>query len=94
MGRNSKFRHQAVYRVIIGLKLNEKGPRSAEPFEEGLHVWIIGPIAPLRNRPSDVLAGVFDVASFAMHAVLEIDLELRVSTFADKLIDTCGAIPR
>ena len=42
-----------------------------------LHFGIIWPAAPFGADPGDVLAWIFDIASFAMHAILRIDLELR-----------------
>src|SRR5436189_223401 len=41
-----------------------------------LHVRIVGPAAALGRDPDDVLGRVLDVASFAMDAVLRVDLEL------------------
>ena len=59
----------------------------------GLHIGVIRPVATLRCDPVDILAGVFDIAGFAMHAVLEIDHKARVfALFLHHLIHTCGAI--
>jgi hypothetical protein len=76
---------------------NQKGPASARPsslLPVGSHIWIVRSIAALWCCPRDILAWVFDVASFTMHAVLEINLELSVCPSPRKLVDTCGAVPR
>ena len=56
------------------------------------HIGIVRPIPALRCGPVDVLARVFDIASLAMHAVLEIDLELGIRALANHLIDACRTI--
>src|SRR5262245_1223326 len=43
-----------------------------------LEVGIVRSAATLRRNPVYILAGVFDVASFAVHAVLSVDVEPRV----------------
>ena len=59
----------------------------------GLHVWIIWPITTLWHCPIYVLAGILDVTSLAMHAVLEIDDKPRIAAlFLDHLIDPRRAI--
>ena len=40
-----------------------------------LHVWISRPATALGRGPVDVLGWVFDVAGFAVNAVLRIDLQ-------------------
>ncbi|MFT7192246.1 MAG: hypothetical protein ACI9AQ_002823, partial [Dinoroseobacter sp.] len=47
---------------------------------KGLHIGIVWPVAALRCDPCDVLAWVFDIAGFAMHAVLEVNLEAGIFT--------------
>ena len=63
--------------------------------QQGSHVGIVRPIAALRRGPVDVLTGVFDIASFAMNAVLKVNHKPRIRTrFLNKLINPSGAIPR
>ena len=62
--------------------LKGKGPESG-PFRNfgpvaRSHVRVVRAAAALRHRPHDVLLGVLDVAGFAMHAVLRVDLEARI----------------
>ena len=58
-----------------------------------LHIWVIGPTAALGHRPVDVLARVFDVACFAMHAILRVDLELLLTPLGlNHFIYACRAI--
>src|SRR5690606_32140468 len=40
-----------------------------------LHAVVDRPLAPLWGNPHDILRGVLDVAGFAMHTVLRIDLQ-------------------
>ena len=47
------------------------------PLTRQSHIRIIGPSASFRYNPVDVLRYVFDVACFAMHAILRVDLQLR-----------------
>src|SRR5215510_13490104 len=49
----------------------------ALPFNPS-EVGIVWSAAALRRNPVYILAWVFDVASFAVHAVLSVDLEPRV----------------
>ena len=57
------------------------------------HVAVVRPIAALRHSPCDILAWVFDVASLAMHTVLEIDDKPRVcALFFNKLIHARRAV--
>ena len=44
-------------------------------FVHGLHPAVVGTAAAFGRDPNDVLRGIFDVASFAMHTVLRIDLQ-------------------
>jgi hypothetical protein len=54
---------------------------------------IFGPSPPC-GTVHDILARVFDITGFAVHAVLEIDLELRARARADESVHTCGTISR
>ena len=58
-----------------------------------LHVRIVRPVAPLGACPIDVLAWVFDIAGFAMHAVLEVDDKLLFAVFFDHFVNARRAIP-
>ena len=61
----------------------------------GLHPRVVGAAAAFRRDPHDILCGVFDVAGFAMHTVLRIDLQpVRVVEVFDVFINTCRAVPR
>lgn len=73
---------------MIGKK---RGPARAPDL---LHIRIVRSVAALWDRPRNILARVFDIASFAMHAVLEVDLELRLVTGPDKFINARRAVPR
>ena len=58
-----------------------------------LHIRIIGAAAAFWTDPIDVLVRVFDIARFAVDAVLRIDLEAFGAVwFLNPLIDTCRAI--
>ena len=41
----------------------------------GSHVGVVGPSKTFRRNPRNVLRGVLDIAGFAMHTVLGVDLE-------------------
>tara|TARA_B100000686_G_C16475788_1_gene804530 strand:+ start:587 stop:859 length:273 start_codon:yes stop_codon:yes gene_type:complete len=41
------------------------------------HIWVIGATTTLWHNPIYILAGVLDIASLAVYAVLGIDLKLR-----------------
>jgi hypothetical protein len=47
--------------------------RLREMEKYSLHILIIRPSAAFRQDPRDILIGIFDVTSFAMHAVLCVD---------------------
>ena len=69
-----------------------KGPANRRASDR-LHVRVVGPVATLRDGPSDVLAWVFDVAGFAVHAVLKVNLEARLfAIFRDDFINACGTV--
>src|SRR5690554_2231361 len=58
-----------------------------------LHIGVVGPAAALRRYPGDVLGRVLDVAGLAVHAVLEVDLELRLAVVPlDHLVDPGRAV--
>ena len=58
------------------------------------HIGIVRTAATLRGSPIDVLRGILDVASFAMDAILRVDMETRIVAMAisDNLIDSGRAI--
>src|SRR5215216_882531 len=56
------------------------------------HVRIVRSIAALRHHPIDILRRVLDVAGFAMHAVLRVDLKAKPSALVHHLINASGAI--
>jgi hypothetical protein len=57
-----------------------------------LHILVDWPLPTLRGGPSDVLVRVFNVASFAMNAVLGINLEALSSPILNPLINPGWAI--
>lgn len=58
-----------------------------------LHADIIRPAAALGCDPNDVLRGVFDVAGFAVHAVLRVDLQaIFAGIITHIFIHACGAV--
>ena len=53
------------------------------------HIGIVRPVTALRRGPDDILAGVLDIAGFAMHAVLKVDLEAWLfAVFGHKFVNT------
>lgn len=81
--------------MVQARDLELQRPRKCEAsslFVVGSHIWIVRSIAALWRCPRDVLAWVFDVAGLAMHAVLEINLELCVRPGSRKLVDTRWAV--
>jgi hypothetical protein len=64
---------------------------AADP--KNLHVRVIRASAAFGSDPVDVLSRVFDVARFAMNAVLGIDLQPGPSVrVIDELINACRTI--
>jgi len=59
---------------------------------EFLHIGVVWPPKSFRRYPHDVLRWVFDVAGFAMHTVLGIDLEAWTGFFFHNLVDARGAV--
>ena len=61
---------------------------------DNLHIGIVRSASAFWYNPVNVLAGVFDIASFTMHAVLRVDLQTRVFALflANYFIDTSRAI--
>ena len=58
-----------------------------------LHPRIIRPTAAFWRHPDDVLRRVFDVAGFAVDAVLGVDLQAVGVVFVfDEFVDTSGAV--
>ena len=57
-----------------------------------LHVRVIRSAGTFRRDPIDVLRGVFDVASFAVHAILPVDFELRFAIQLHHFIHTSRAV--
>jgi hypothetical protein len=51
-----------------------------------LHIRIPRPTTAFRHHPIDILRGVFDVAGFAVYAVLGVDLETRAGGFLDDFV--------
>ena len=56
------------------------------------HVGVVGTATAFGGYPHDVLSGVFDIAGFAMHAVLRVDLQSVATGIVNKLIDTGGTV--
>ena len=56
------------------------------------HVGVIRPAGTLRCHPGDILRRVFDVAGFAVHTVLGIDLKAFAAGFLNNLIHAGGTI--
>src|SRR5690606_39526867 len=62
---------------------------------DGLHAAVDGTFSALRGYPHDVLGGVLDVAGFAVHAVLRVDLQAVFAVVVlDELIHAGRAIAR
>ena len=57
-----------------------------------LHIWVVGTATAFGGYPHDVLSGVFDIAGFAMYAVLRVDLQSITTGIVNILIDTGGAV--
>src|SRR5690554_7368619 len=58
-----------------------------------LPYWGSGSAAALRRHPGDVLGRVLHIAGLAVHAVLEVDLELRLAVVPlDHLVDPGRAV--
>ena len=71
----------------------ETADRIPNATHSRLHARVIRPAAALRRDPHDVLRRVFDVAGFAMHAVLRIDLQaLGVVGVLHELVDAGWAV--
>jgi hypothetical protein len=69
-----------------------KGPANRRAFDR-LHVRVVGAVATLWDGPCDVLAWVFDIAGFAMHAVLEVNLEAWLfAFFCDHFVNACRTV--
>ena len=69
-----------------------KGPANRRAFDR-LHVRVVGAVATLWDGPCDVLAWVFDIAGFAMHAVLEVDHKLLLAVLFDHFVNARRTIP-
>src|ERR1041384_1114051 len=52
-----------------------------------LHIRIVGATAPFGRDPGDILRRILEVAGFAMHAILRIDLKLGTGAFLDYFIN-------
>jgi hypothetical protein len=48
---------------------------------KNLHIRIVRPVTTLWHFPCDVLRWILDIASLAMHAILEVDLKARCMAF-------------
>jgi hypothetical protein len=58
-----------------------------------LHPGVVRTTATLWGHPHDILRGVFDVAGFAVYAILSVDLQPFPTRFVrHKLIHTRGAV--
>src|SRR3954451_22036201 len=62
--------------------------------ELSLHIGIFWPPTPLRRLPGVVAVGIFDVAGFAVDAVLRVDHKARLPTLLHPLIDPGRAVAR
>src|SRR6516164_1860274 len=58
----------------------------------GLHIGVIGPVAPLRWHPRNILGRVFYVTGFAVDAVLRVDLKPDPLAVRDHLVDLRRAV--
>src|SRR4051794_17706886 len=59
---------------------------------EGLHIDVVRPAAALGRDPVDVLVRVFDIACFAMNAVLGVDLVSPAARVLDPLVNPRRAV--
>ena len=59
-----------------------------------LHIRIIRTAAAFGRHPSDVLVGVFNIAGFAVDAVLRVDHKARSAGFLDPFINGGRAVTR
>ena len=57
-----------------------------------LHIRVVWATTALRRHPSNVLARVFNVAGFAVDAVLRIDDKLRLTSFFNDFVHTSRAV--
>ncbi len=56
------------------------------------HVRVVRSAAAFGRDPDDVLRWVFDVAGFAVYAILRIDLQALAAIAFDEFVDARGAI--
>ncbi len=80
----------SVYSKTPGLLPVKRSVVEGEPA--GLHGAVRGSSAPFRGHPGDVLTGVFDVAGFAVNAILGINLESLDRTLINDLVDAGGTV--
>jgi hypothetical protein len=60
-----------------------------------LHPSVVGSAATFGRDPNDVLCGIFDIARFAVHAVLRVDLQaITVVIVLDVFVDARRAVAR
>ena len=58
-----------------------------------LHVRVVWPAGALRGDPVNILAGLLDIASLAVHAVLRVDLESPIAlVVGNHFVDTRRAV--
>src|ERR1700722_12868277 len=70
-----------------------RGNRSRSPAGRAQsHIRIIRPAAALWRHPGDVLVRVFDVAGFAVDAILRVDHVAWLAALLDPFIDASRAI--
>ena len=67
-------------------------PGRADAFSGFLHGAVVGAAAAFGAGPFDVLAGVFDVAGFALHAVGGVDAQGGAAVFFDDFVNAGGAL--
>src|SRR5260370_195014 len=84
IARMPRLDHRVLSKFAIALIRTTAPSRIAS-----LHVRVIGPAAALRYHPIDVLLRVLNVAGFAMHAILRVDLQplLAAPGVFDDLVD-------
>jgi hypothetical protein len=81
--------HIVQWRQYLGTQLRDDLNR----FAQCLHACVVGPTATFGCYPYDVLRRVFDVAGFAVHAVLRVDLQtVAVVVVLYILVNASGAV--
>ena len=74
-------RQQNVNAASAVVARNETIALPLQEPENHLHIRIIWAFTALRHSPRDVLRGILDIAGFAMHTVLVVDLKPRGMAF-------------